>query len=151
MKHQEVKNLQQELITLLNECVEKKITSFHLNWGLDKNLTKINKAVESINKNIDKELIELDQAALKLGKDANAKLEASEVITDENTLFNSGLLLLTKEQQEKRLELSKVYVESMQEEDDLKLFLLDPTKLENINIEYPYYLILKKFFPSDGE
>jgi len=151
MKHQEVKNLQQELITLMNECVGKKITIFHLNWGLDKNLVKINKAVEEINKSIDKNLIALDQKALDLGKEANQRLEISEQTTDENLLFNSGLILLTEEEQEKRLELSKIFVESMQEENDLKIFYLDPTKLENVNIEYPYFLILKKFFPEEAE
>jgi len=151
MKHQEVKGLQQQLIMLLNECVEKKISIFHLNWGLDKNLVKINKAVEEINKSISKELIELDQKALDLGKEANQRLEVSEQTTDDNILFNAGLILLSEDEQAKRIELSKEFVKSMEEENDLKLYILDPSKLENLNLEYPYFLILKKFLPEEVE
>jgi len=151
MNHQEVKNLQQEISMLLNECVSKKISNFHLNWGLDKNLVKINKAVDEIIKSISKDLIALDQKALNLGKEANLKLEVEKQETDENVLFSIGLLLMSKEEQEQRLALSKEYVESMQQENDLKLFLLDPTKLENIEIEFQYFLILKKFFPIEVE
>jgi hypothetical protein len=151
MKHREVKQLQQELNLLLNECVTKKIAIFHLNYGLDKNAVKLEKAVQEINKGISKELIELDQKALAMGKKENSLLEVEKQTTDENSLFNSGLLLLSDEEKEKRNELSNEYIKAMEEENDLQLFVLDPTKLENLPIEYPYYLILKKFFPVEVE
>ncbi len=151
MKHKEVKKLHQDLIILINECVKSGVKNFHLNWGLDKNLSKLSKAVEEIQKNIDKDLVEIDIKALKLAKDDNLKLEPSKQINNENILFTIGLNLLTTEEQTKRSELIKEYNIAMEGENDFEIFLLDPSKLENVELDFQFYTILKNFFPVEKE
>ena len=138
MKHQEVKNLQQALTALINHCIEKKVDIFHVNYGLDKNHTGLSAAVEAIDKNVSKELIELEKKSLELGKGNDQTLEV-------------GLSLLTKKERTRHAELMAEYNLAMQEENDLELFMLDPAKIESIKIEYPYYLILKNFLPKEIE
>ena len=41
MKHIETKQLNAELIALINYCVENKVTNFTLNYALNKNLKRI--------------------------------------------------------------------------------------------------------------
>ena len=119
--------------------------------GLDKNLSKLSKAVEEIQKNIDKDLVEIDIKALKLAKDDNLKLEPSKQINNENILFTIGLNLLTTEEQTKRSELIKEYNIAMEGENDFEIFLLDPSKLENVELDFQFYTILKNFFPVEKE
>jgi len=39
----------------------------------------------------------------------------------------------------------------MKEKDDYKIFYLDPVKIGELDIEYPYYKILLRFFPPEIE
>ena len=131
MTHQEVKNLQQELIVLINYLIANKCKNYHVNYGLDRNYEILTSAVKTIEKNVSKELIELETKILDLVKD------------QEDKTFQ--ISLLTEEEQLQHAELFKTYKEFMDEEDDVKLYFLDPVKTESVEIEYEYFLILKKF------
>lgn len=138
MKHIEVKHLQLELNALINHCVEKKVAIFHVNYGLDRNMTKINAAVEEINKHVSQELKDLEKKVYDLAKEK-----------DKENDFDFGLKLLTKKEKARRDELMAEYNKAMAEENDLELYLLDIGKIEGLTIEFPFYQILKKFLPKE--
>ena len=78
MKHIDVQNLQYQLGALINHCVEKKVTNLHLNYGLKKNVTIVDKAINDIRAGISEELIELETKIVELGKAENEKKKAEE-------------------------------------------------------------------------
>lgn len=137
MTHQEVKFLQQELIILINHLIENKCKNYHVNYGLDRNYDILTIAVKVIDKNVSKELIELEEKAMTLAKE------------QEGDKLTIGFSLLSKEEQEKHEELFNAYKEFMKEENDVKLYYLDPLKNETVEIEWIYYQILKKFLKNE--
>ena len=111
MKHSEVRSLLIELKRLINHLVEKKVSVFHVNWGLDKNLTILTRADDEIDRNISKELRDIEISIFELAKKANP----------ENPSFQSGLALLSPEDVARREELVAEYHAAMEEESDVKL------------------------------
>jgi hypothetical protein len=135
MTHIETKQLNAELIALINYCVENKVTNFTLNYALNKNLKRITTSIEEVDKCISQEL-----------KDLEAKIwEEAKKINAEVPNFEDGLGILTEEEKAKRLELYAEYTKAMQEESDVELYLIDPLKIEEIKIEFAYLIILGKF------
>lgn len=139
MKHSEVRVLLIELKRLINHLVEKKVSVFHVNWGLDKNLTILTKADEEIDRNISKELRDIEINIFELAKK----------VSPENPSFQAGLAMLSPEDIAKREELVAEYHAAMEEESDVKLYYLNPDKIEGTNIEWEYLQILKKFLPNE--
>lgn len=140
MTHQEVKFLEQELIILINHLIENKCKNYHVNYGLDRNYEILLSVVKAIDKNVSKELIELEEKAIIFAKENNK---------DSKELLTLGLSLLTEEEHTKHKELFEAYKIFMAEENDVKLYLLDPVKTETVEIEYIYFQILKKFLKID--
>lgn len=136
MKHKEVRQLNQELNALINHCIEKKVDIYHVNYGLDKNSTKLQSATELIDKNISQELKDLETKVWALAKKKS----------EENPVFDISLLP-KKDQQQHGLLFAK-FNEFMEEPNDFEPYILNPDKLEDLKIEYPFYQILKKFLPK---
>jgi hypothetical protein len=135
MKHIETKQLNAELIALINYCVENKVTNFTLNYALNKNLKRITTSIEEVDKCISQELKDLETKIWEEAKKINA----------ESPEFINGLDVLTDEESAKRIELMDEYNKAMQEESDVELYLIDPLKIEEIKIEFAYLTILGKF------
>lgn len=135
MKHIEIKQLNAELIALINYCVEQKQTNFTLNYALNKNLKRITASIEEVDKCISQEL-----------KDLEAKIwEEAKKINPEAPDFVNGLDILSDEEKAKRLELMDEYNKAMNEESDVELYMIDPSKIEDVKIEFIYLTILGKF------
>lgn len=139
MTHQDVKQLRQELTALINHVVEKKVDIYHVNYGLDKNLSRLKSAVEEIDKHVNQELKDLETKVLELAKAKDA----------ENPRFD--LSLLPKKDQKRHDELMVEHNKAMQEPNDFAIYFLDPKKCEDLKIEFPFLQILKKFFPAETE
>lgn len=135
MKHIEIKQLNAELIALINYCVEQKQTNFALNYALNKNLKRITASIEEVDKCISQEL-----------KDLETKIwEEAKKINPEAPDFEDGLSILTMDEMERRTELMDEYNKAMNEESDVELYLIDPLKIEEVKIEFIYLTILGKF------
>lgn len=161
MTNNQVLLLEKTLDLLLKHIIKKQISVFHLNWGLDKNALRIKKAAEAIRKHISKDLVALDEKAMKIAIEQNKKLpkdkQLSETEDNQNILFSIGLSLLSDEEKKQRELLISENEIAMNQENDLDLFILDPEKLKDkegndlVQIEYMYYLILKTFLPKDED
>ena len=148
MKHAEVNKLYRDTQILIGYCADNKITNFTLNYALNRNIKRLEKAVELINKSINPKLVELENKAFELIKVQN------EVINKENegpgepkkplTLME-GIGMLTEKEQKDHAKLMIEYNKAMEEENDIELFLIDPEKIEGINIEFGYLTILANF------
>lgn len=137
MKHGEVRQLHQQLSMLIKHCVDKKVDLYHVNYGLDRNLTKLQSASEMINKNVSQEL-----------KDSEAKVwELAKKKSEESPVFD--VLLLSKKDKQVHDELFAKYLEFMDETNDFEPYLLNPEKIEDLKIEFPFYQILKNFLPKE--
>ena len=88
MKHREVKQLLQQLSVLLNYIVKSGIDIFHLNYGLNRNLEILTKAVEAIDKGISPELRELETKINKLGEE---KKEQVRKINEDNSKLKEAV------------------------------------------------------------
>ena len=148
MKHSEVNKLYRDTQILIGYCAENKITNFTLNYALNRNIKRLEKAVELINKSINPKLIELENKAFALIKVQN------EVIDKENegqgepkkllTLIE-GIQMLTEKEQKEHTKLMSEYNKALEEENDIILFLIEPEKIEDIGIEFGYLTILAHF------
>ena len=136
MKHSEVKQLQRQLIELINHNIKKKVDVFHVNYGLDKNMSRLNSAVEELDKHINKELVEIEK-------------EAFEIAQKESIDIGEAIKKLPEEKQTKHTELMLEYNKSMQEENEFQIYYLDPSKCDSLKIDFEYLQILKKFFKED--
>ena len=137
MNHKEVKQLAQELVMLVNHCVEKKVDIYHVNYGLDRNMTKLTSASEAISKNVSQELKDMEEKIWELAKKKDV----------ENPVFSPELL--SKKDKLQHEELFTKYLEFLEEPDDFEPYLLNPDKLEGLKIEFPFYQILKNFLPKE--
>lgn len=136
MKHAEVKLLQRQLVQLLNHITEKKSDIFHVNYGLDKNYTRITSAIQELDKHTSKELIEIEKEALDIAQKEEIGVE-------------EAISKLEQEKQDRHKELMIEYNEAMLEENDFQIFYLDPNKCNDLKIDFEFLQILKKFFPKD--
>lgn len=136
MTHLDVKNLHEDIIALINHIIEKKADIYHVSYGLDKNYQRLKDAVELINKNLNKELVVIEE---KVRADADEKKLA----------FDEAFKMLSKEEKEKHADLMVDYLKDMAEPNDFEIYYLNPDKLEGLKIEYPYFQILKKFLPKE--
>jgi hypothetical protein len=141
MTHLEVKQKQKDLIRLLNHLIKTKEGTFYINYALDRNYTLLTKEVQAIEKNVSQELKDLETKAFDLAK-GNKNLP-------EDKIFESGLTMLDEKDKVRHSELMDEYLKAMQEENDLKLYFLDPEKIGDIKIEYPFFQILKTFFKPE--
>jgi len=116
MKLIEIKIVHQNVQELLNYCKRNKIKNLHLNLGLLSNLEILSKEVELINKCTDPELIELEDNAESAGK-------------KEDYDFKLSVALLSKEDKESYDKLRAVYDESMQENRNVVLEVIDKKQL----------------------
>jgi len=113
----EIKIVQQNVQSLLNYCKTNKIKNVHLNLGLLSNFEILSREVSLIDKCTDPELVELEEKAFKL---AEGK---------ENYDLKLALSLLSKEEKEAHEKLRLVYDESMHENRDIVLEVIDKTQL----------------------
>ena len=135
MKHIEIKQLNAELIALINYCVEQKQTNFTLNYALNKNLKRITASIEEVDKCISQEL-----------KYIETKIwEEAKKINPEAPDFEDGLSILNQDEMERRTELMEKYTKAMNEESDVELYMIDPSKIEDVKIEFEPLIILGKF------
>ena len=166
MKHAEVNKLYRDTQILIGYCADNKIANFTLNYALNRNITRLEKAVELINKSINPKLVELENKAFELIKaqnevinKENEELAAKEKVEKDAkkdtpgpkaepqkllTLME-GIEMLTEKEQKDHAKLMIEYNKAMEEENDIELFLIDPEKIEGINIEFGYLTILANF------
>jgi len=156
MKHAEVNKLYRDTQILIGYCADNKITNFTLNYALNRNIKRLEKAVELINKSINPKLVELENKAFELIKVQNEIInkenEADKVLDIKDkkepkkllTLMD-GIGMLTEKEQKDHVKLMVEYNKAMEEENDIELFLIDPEKIEDINIEFGYLTILANF------
>ena len=156
MKHSEVNKLYRDTQILIGYCADNKITNFTLNYALNRNIKRLEKAVELINKSINPKLVELENKAFELIKAQNELInkenEADKVLDIKDkkepkkplTLME-GIEMLTEKEQKDHAKLMVEYNKAMEEENDIELFLIDPEKIEDINIEFGYLTILANF------
>jgi len=156
MKHAEVNKLYRDTQILIGYCADNKITNFTLNYALNRNIKRLEKAVELINKSINPKLVELENKAFELIKVQNEIInkenEADKVLDIKDkkepkkllTLME-GIEMLTEKEQKDHAKLMVEYNKAMEEENDIELFLIDPEKIEDINIEFGYLTILANF------
>lgn len=137
MKHGEVWQLHQQLSTLIKHCVDKRVDICHVHYGLDKNLTKLQSATELINKNVSQELKDMEKKVWELAKKKS----------EEAPVFDVSLL--SKKDKQVHDELFAKYLEFMNETNDFEPYLLNPAKIEDLKIEFPFYQILKNFLPKE--
>ncbi len=136
MKHHQVLKMQGNLITLIAYCIEQKIDNFNLLYALRRNLNKVNSAVKDIQSGFNTDLLALEQKAYDLG-------------VAEKLSFEESIGLLSTEDQEHHTKLLTEYNEAMNEENDLVLYLINPDKIEGVNIEYDKLILLEPLFPID--
>lgn len=151
MTHQEVKNLQLELGSLLQYCIRKKVDNFHLSYGLQKNVDRINRAGEAIYKATSQELISLEEKISKASEEIKAKsiVDGKSNLSPDTDFFKLGLESLPKEEQEQYSSLIESYKKSMEEEDDFKIYYIDPEKVKDEKIEFIPMGTLMKFFKPE--
>lgn len=136
MKNIEIKQLNAELIFLINHCIESKNNNFYLNYALNKNGQRLKKAIEDMDKAVPEEL-----------KTIEAKIwsAAAEKTTEGEPKFEDGIPSLTDEEALRRAELMKDYNDFLQEDTDINLYYLDADKCEDINLEFEFVTILNNF------
>ncbi len=155
MKHIEVKEHQRLIKILIDYLIERQEDNFHLMYGLDKNNTRINNAVFEINKNVNKTLVEIENKVFDARQAKLDELEkaAGRKFTDDEKEkaypFDQALKTLPETDQKKHQELFAKYLEDMEAENDLQLFMLDPLKLEHVKIGFEYMQILSMFLPKE--
>jgi len=149
MKNQEVKQLQFELNVLTNYCVQKDVKNFALNRIIRRNSKIIAEAVAEIDADISKDLIALEEEAVRLAEFEISKMSEEQKKKNLNKT-EYGLLLLSDEDKKKHEELMIDYKSLMQEECDLKLYILeDLSKIESVDLPLAYDNILSKFLKED--
>lgn len=153
MKHVDVQNLKKELDLLLNAIAEQKITNSYLNYGLIKNLKILSKAESIIIEAIPKKLTELEKECFEKGKIKFEELpkDQTEAIQKLNQnlindyIFNLGYKEFSDKDKKEHTKLKKDFVTFLELEDDILLYELDFNKLDTIDLELKYWVILEKF------
>jgi len=167
MKLREEKELHQQLSILLTYLVERREDNFHLNYGLNKNLSILSLAVAAIDKGISQELKDLETKILKLGNDKKeevSKLNIDEELTQIEGIsseevmcrkdilvkdpFIVGLSFSLAADRLRHSELMKEYTTALEEEDDtIELYKLNAEKLETagVKLEFSFMTVLLKF------
>jgi len=140
MNHREIKQLHKNLIALIDHCVLKEVDIYHVNYGLDRNLTKLQAAVEAINKNISQELKDSEAKVWELVRSAKKEDEGAPV-------FDTSLL--SKKEKQQHEDLFVKYLEFMEEPNDFEPYLLNPEKIDGVRVEFLFYQILKQFLPKE--
>ena len=148
MKHAEVNKLYRDTQILIGYCADNKITNFTLNYALNRNIKRLEKAVELINKSINPKLVELENKAFELLTPVNEAIQLAnkdKEVKDPVKTLMEGIEMLTEKEQKDHAKLMIEYNKAMEEENDIELFLIDPEKIEDINIEFAYLTILAHF------
>lgn len=154
MKHIEVQTLKEELDILMTAIAEQKITNSYLNYGLIKNLKILTKANSLITEAISKDLIEMEKEFFEVGKkkfqelpketqDALNQSSNSRILN--NYIFNLAYETASKKDIEKYTKLKEEYITFLNLEDDVILYTLDFSKLNEVDLELKYWAILEKF------
>lgn len=158
MNHREVVELKNGIDALINHCIQRHIANYHLNYGLDKNQEHLLSSINAIDKATNKDLIEFEKkvwalAKVEIGKleTENKKLPNEDQLPIPKDVFGFGLNFVTAKERKQRIKWMEDYEEFMKEEDDFKIFLLNPDKVGELDIEYPYYKVLRKFLPEEVE
>ena len=148
MKHSEVNKLYRDTQILIGYCAENKITNFTLKYALNRNIKRLEKAVELINKSINPKLVELENKAFELITPINEAIQLAnkdKEVKDPLKTLMEGIEMLTEKEQKDHAKLMVEYNKAMEEENDIELFLIDPVKIEDINIEFAYFSVLSHF------
>lgn len=158
MNHREVVELKNGIDALINHCVQRHIANYHLNYGLDKNQEHLLSSINAIDKATNKDLIEFEKKVWAIAKEEIEKIKNRNKLLPEESrepipqdVFGFGLEFVTEEERQQRIEWMKDYEEFMLEDDDFKIFFLNPEKVGELDIEYPYYKVLRKFYPPEVE
>lgn len=150
MNRYETVELKNGIDALINHCIQKHIANYHLNYGLDKNQERLLVSVERVNRLTNKDLIEFEKKVWAIAKDEIAKLPEEKRPTIKDP-FGFGLTFVTKKERDQRIKWMADYDVFMKEEDEYKIFYLDPVKVGELDIEYPFYKILRRFYPQEKE
>ena len=148
MKHAEVNKLYRDTQILIGYCADNKITNFTLNYALNRNIKRLEKAVELINKSINPKLVEIENKAFELITPINEAIQLAnkdKEVKDPLKTLMEGIEMLTEKEQKDHAKLMVEYNKAMEEENDIELFLIDPVKIEDINIEFAYFSVLSHF------
>lgn len=138
MKNIEIRQLNTDLIFLINHCIESKNNNFYLNYALNKNGQRLKAAIESIDKLVPDELKIIEN---KIWAAAVEKAKETEV----QATFDLGISVLTDEEAARRLELMNDFNEVLQQDTDINLYYLNADKCQDINLEFEYVTILNNF------
>lgn len=153
MKHIDVQNLKKELDILLTAIADQKITNSYLNYGLIKNLKVLSKADSIIGEAIPKRLTELEKECFEIGKKKFDELPKDQMESIQKLnqnivndyIFNLGYKEFSEEDKEEHTNLKKDFVTFLELDDDAILYELDFEKLNDIDLELKYWVILEKF------
>lgn len=149
MKNQEVKDLKTQLESLINYCIENDVKNFTLHRLLQKNLRIITAAIAEVNADIDPELIELEHKMFSAAKEKFIALPKEEQDLVPN-LFLLGHDAASEEDKKRHAELMVGFNALMDEESDIKLFILeDVSKVEQANLNFEYHSILENFLKQE--
>jgi len=143
MTHEEVLDLEVRINNLIAHFLEEGIKNFNLNYGLNKNLDRITEAAQEVRKGAVPELLQLEEKAFKLAKKEPIKEESR------NEAYLRGVSLLSEEEQKRHKELMEDYDKYLQEENDLQLYLIDPKKIESIEVDFRATRSLDIFLKKD--
>lgn len=158
MNRYEVVELKNGIDALINHCIQKHIANYHLNYGLDKNQERLLVSVERVNRLTNKDLIEFEKKVWAIAREGIEQIkERNKELSEQfwepipQDVFGFGLTFVTEKEREQRIKWMEEYDVFMKEKDDYKIFYLDPVKIGELDIEYPYYKILLRFFPPEIE
>jgi len=159
MNRYETVELKNGIDALINHCIQRHIANYHLNYGLDKNQERLLVCVERVTRLTNKDLVELEKKVwalaemeiLKLPQEEQLEIRKRQQLKPPHTYdtFGFGLKFVTEKERNQRIKWMADYDVFMKEEDDFEIFYLNPDKVGELDIEYPYYKILRKFFPPE--
>lgn len=145
MTHREVQEHYGITVEMINYCTKAKVCNFHLNYALNENYERFGKAVKAITAVVNEELKAIEKEAYDLGK-------AGSKITDDQIIFAIGFKLLTDEKKARHAELMPDFEKAMDEENEVKIYYVNPEKIQDIEMDFAHVQLLKRFYkPEEDE
>lgn len=145
MKRLEVKQLNLDLVRVANHAISKKISNWHFNYALGKNIEIFKKEVESYDKAVSPELKELEEKVMELAREKYGKMTDEEKAKVSNG-FLLGWELISDEDKTRHEELMKGYNEFLDEESEVAPYYFNPEKMEGVELEFEFSEIIRTNF-----
>jgi len=144
MKHSEIKMRLANVVELVNYCNLNKVKNIVLNIGLLTNFDILKDASDKIDKCISQELKDLEVKVAQIGKDLKAKFPEDAIFKAQGD-FELGYKNMNTEDKTKHDALMIEYNKDMEEEMEIKLELIDMSKIEGAPIDTEHAMLLKYF------